>query len=147
MTITIYTDGACSGNPGPGGWAAVIMWNGHTKEISGSPMRDTTNNAMELAAVLRGLMALKGTGHTVHIVSDSAYFVNAIQKGWLETWKRNDWQRKVRRKRKPLSNKVLWQKLDQHIGRHTVTVEHVDSHAGHAYNERADQLARAAISN
>jgi ribonuclease HI len=137
--VTIWTDGACSGNPGPGGWAAILVWNGHERELSGGD-RETTNNRMELMGPLEGLRALSRPS-TVVVKTDSAYLQRAFTDGWLARWKRNGWQTSAR---KPVANRDLWELLDELVGRHSVTFERVKGHAGVEMNERADQLAVAA---
>lgn len=134
--ITIYTDGACSGNPGPGGWAAILIYNGHEKEISGYE-ENTTNNKMELRAVLEGLKALKEKCR-VTIYTDSAYIVNAFQQGWIRNWKRSGW---INSKRKPVENQSLWKAIDELTEVHYVDFKKVEGHAGNEYNERCDKLA------
>lgn len=136
--VEIYTDGACSGNPGPGGWAAVLKSGDHEKELSGYEDR-TTNNRMELTAVIRALQALKRPCE-VTIYSDSAYLVNAIQKGWLKTWKEHGWKR-GRKKDEPVQNADLWQELDRLLQIHRVQFQKVEAHADDRQNIRVDQLA------
>jgi ribonuclease HI len=141
--ITIYTDGACSGNPGPGGWAAILIAGGQEKEISGFAPQ-ATNNRMELTAAIEALRALKRPCQ-VTIYSDSAYLVQCFKEGWMEKWKRNGWQRAAKKgnrvKYEPLLNVELWQELDRLLQTHQVTWEKVKGHAGDHYNERVDQLA------
>lgn len=133
----IYTDGACSGNPGCGGWAAIIIVGDNVQELSGgSP--DTTNNRMELMGVINGLKALRGP-HNVTILSDSEYITNAFNKNWITSWKKNGWQRSLG----DLANKELWQELDALTSKHNCIFKHVRGHSGDKYNERADQLAVA----
>ncbi len=139
--ITIYTDGACSGNPGPGGWGAVLMYGEHYKEITGAET-DTTNQRMEVMAVIEALKAIKGSGWKVRVHSDSAYFVNAIQKGWLKNWQRNGWKNS---KKEDVANQDLWKELIPLLRKHQVRVEKVKGHSGDKWNERCDQLAREAI--
>ena len=141
MQITIYTDGACSGNPGTGGWGAILMDdNSNYKEIYGSaPL--TTNNRMELLAVISALSALKRPSD-VRLYSDSAYVVNAIKQQWLTNWKSNFW---MTGGRKPVANKDLWMLLDDLLQRHVVEFIKVKGHADNQYNNRCDLLARAAI--
>ena len=138
-TVTIYTDGACSGNPGPGGWGAILEYMGHEKELSGGE-RNTTNNRMELTAVIRALQALKEPC-TVELYSDSKYMIDAIQQRWVYKWKANGW---MRNKKDPALNPDLWQRLLDQLERHAVTLIWVKGHAGHPENERCDQLAVAA---
>lgn len=136
--VEIYTDGACSGNPGPGGWAAVLRHGRHEKEIAGF-VPATTNNRMELTAVIEALKGLKRPCEVI-VYSDSAYLVDSFRKGWLAGWKRNGWKRGPN-KRDPVLNTDLWQELDQLVSQHRVTWEKVAGHAGHALNERVDRLA------
>lgn len=138
-TITIYTDGACSGNPGPGGWAAILVYNTHVKELSGG-YRRTTNNRMELMGVISGLEALKEPC-AVTVVSDSRYIVDAMNKGWAQRWASNGW---MRNKTERALNPDLWARVLDLCTRHTVTFAWTRGHAGHQYNERCDQLAVAA---
>lgn len=139
-TVIIHTDGACSGNPGPGGWGAVLEYKGREKEISGAEP-ETTNNRMELMAAIRSLEALKRPS-TVRLVTDSTYVRDGITK-WLHNWKRNGWKTSAK---KPVKNADLWQRLDEAQHRHEVKWEWIKGHAGHPENERADELARNAIS-
>jgi ribonuclease HI len=138
-TVEIYTDGACSGNPGPGGWGAVLVWNGHTRELSGGE-RATTNNRMELTAAIRAIEALKRSV-PARLHTDSLYLRDGITR-WIHAWKRNGWRTADR---KPVKNVDLWQALDAALGRRDVTWIWVKGHAGHDGNERADALARAAM--
>ena len=135
--ITIYTDGACSGNPGPGGWAAILSCMGREKELSGGE-RETTNNRMELRAVIEALSALKEPCE-VELWTDSQYIARAINEGWLAGWKRRGW----RRKEGELKNPELWQRLDALLGEHKVTVNWLRGHDGQEQNERCDALAVA----
>lgn len=139
--IALYTDGACSGNPGPGGWGAVLRFGGHEKELSGGE-RDTTNNRMELMAAIAGLEALKEPCR-VTITSDSKYLVDSVSKGWLYGWQKKGWRRSGN---EPVLNVDLWQRLLVQLGRHTVTLNWVRGHNGHPENERCDQLAVGEIS-
>ena len=139
--ITIYTDGACSGNPGPGGWAAVLLATGHRREIYGGE-NQTTNQRMELRAVIEALKALKVTGWEVEVYSDSAYVVNAFQQHWLENWQRNGW---VNSKKDPVANQDLWKELLPLMRKNLVTLHKVKGHAGDENNERCDILARQGI--
>jgi ribonuclease HI len=139
-TILIHTDGACSGNPGPGGWGAILHWNGHEKELSGAEA-DTTNNRMELMAAIASLEALKRRSK-VRLVTDSTYVRDGVTK-WIHGWKRNGWKTAAK---KPVKNDDLWKRLDAIASQHDVQWEWVKGHAGHPENERADQLARDAIS-
>ena len=134
-TVTIHTDGACSGNPGPGGWGAVLEYGGHVKELKGGEA-DTTNNQMELTAAIEALNALKRPC-TIEIYTDSQYVKNGIQ-GWLFAWKKNGWKTAAK---KPVKNVDLWQALDAAAQRHKITWHWVKGHAGHDLNERADRLA------
>lgn len=137
--VIIYTDGACRGNPGPGGWGAVLMFGPHRKELSGAePL--TTNNRMELTAAIRALAALNRPC-SVALYTDSQYVRNGILE-WIEQWKRRDWRTADR---KPVKNVDLWQALEQEIERHRIEWHWVKGHAGVPGNERADQLANEAI--
>ncbi len=136
--IELFTDGACSGNPGPGGWGVVLRYNGHEKELSGGE-KDTTNNRMELTAVIEGLSALKEPCK-VRLVTDSKYVADGITKGWAESWRRNNWRKADK---KPALNPDLWEKLLDLIAKHDVTIDWVKGHAGHPENERCDRLAVA----
>lgn len=136
--VVIYTDGSCSGNPGPGGWAAVLECAGTQKTISGGE-DSTTNNRMELTAVIEALAALKASCN-VTLRADSAYVCNAIEKGWLENWQKRNW---VKSDKKPVENKDLWEALIPLLSRHAVTIEKVAGHAGNPGNELADKLATA----
>ena len=135
--VTIYTDGACSGNPGPGGWGAILSYKGTEKELSGGE-RETTNNRMELRAVIEALSALKEPCE-VELWTDSQYIARAINEGWLAGWKRRGW----RRKEGELKNPELWQRLDALLGEHKVTVNWLRGHDGQEQNERCDALAVA----
>ena len=137
-TVTIYTDGACSGNPGPGGWGAILEWQGHEKELSGGEAQ-TTNNRMELTAVLTALSLLKEPC-TVELYSDSKYVVDAIDKGWLYGWQKKDW---IKADKKPVLNVDLWQQLLPELKRHDVRLHWVKGHAENEKNNRCDQLAVA----
>ncbi|MCD7769501.1 MAG: ribonuclease HI [Oscillospiraceae bacterium] len=132
--VTIYTDGACSGNPGPGGWAAILQYKGMEKELSGGE-RNTTNNRMELTAVIRGLEALKEPC-AVTVYTDSQYISRAIGEGWLAKWKKNGFTKKG-----GLKNAELWRELDSLLQRHTVTFQWVKGHAENDLNNRCDRLA------
>ncbi len=134
--IELFTDGACSGNPGPGGWGVVLRYNGHEKELSGGE-RDTTNNRMELIAAIEGLSALKEPCK-VRLVTDSKYVADGITKGWAESWRKNNWRKADK---KPALNPDLWEKLLNLICEHDVTIDWVKGHAGHPENERCDRLA------
>ena len=135
--VTIYTDGACSGNPGPGGWAAILKFGPHEKELSGGEAQ-TTNNRMELLGAINGLQALKEPC-AVDLYTDSQYLSNAINLGWLEGWKKKNWKRKDG----ALKNVDLWQTLDKLLQTHTVTFHWVKGHAENDYNNRCDALAVA----
>ena len=139
-SVTIYTDGACSKNPGPGGWAAVLMYKEHKKEISGSEP-DTTNNRMELTAAIEGLRALKQRC-SVDLYTDSAYLHNGFTLGWLYNWQRNGWKTGNKR---PVENQDLWNELLKLSGQHKVTWHKVKGHAENEYNNRCDELARAEV--
>ena len=117
-TVILYTDGACSGNPGPGGWAAILRYGSAVRELSGGE-RETTNNRMELSGVLEGLRALKEPC-AVELFSDSQYIVNALQNGWLRDWKRRGWKRRDGE----LKNSGMWQELDELLGKHTVSAHY-----------------------
>ncbi|MCL2528485.1 MAG: ribonuclease HI [Defluviitaleaceae bacterium] len=138
--VTIYTDGACSGNPGPGGYGVVLIHNAHRKELSGGE-KQTTNNRMETLAAIVALEALKEPCEA-EIYSDSKYLVDAIQKGWAIRWKQNNW---MRNKKDPALNTDLWERLLSLLNTHKVTFHWVKGHAGNPENERCDALARAAI--
>jgi ribonuclease HI len=140
VEVTLYTDGACSGNPGPGGWAAVLIWGENRKEISGFEA-DTTNNRMEITAVVQGLRALTRSC-SVRVHSDSSYVVNAFQKRWLDKWKRNGWRTSTG---KPVENQDLWLELLSVMEPHKVRFEWVEGHGDDAINNRCDELARQAI--
>jgi ribonuclease HI len=138
--VAIFTDGACSGNPGPGGWAAILVAGPYRKELARG-YRLTTNNRMELRAVIEGLRALKGPSK-VTIWSDSKYVVEAIEKGWAKGWRRNGWRKGDK---KPALNSDLWEALLNLLDEHQVRFRWVRGHDGHDENERADELAVAAI--
>ncbi len=137
--VEIFTDGACSGNPGPGGWGAILRYGRSEKELSGGEA-ETTNNRMELTAAIEALKALKRRCH-VDLYTDSSYVKDGIGK-WIEGWKRNGWKTAAK---KPVKNADLWQALDELRDRHDVTWHWVKGHAGHPENERADELARLAM--
>ncbi len=137
--VMLYTDGACKGNPGPGGWGALLEYRGVEKELwGGEPL--TTNNRMELQAVIEGLKALKKPSR-VRIVTDSQYVKNGMQQ-WIHNWKRNGWRTAAK---KPVKNADLWKELDRLVNLHQVEWEWVRGHSGHPENERVDQLANRAI--
>ncbi len=133
--VTIYTDGACSGNPGPGGWAAILTYNGHEKELSGGEA-STTNNRMELSGVIAALSALTERC-SVTLYTDSRYIERAINEHWLDSWKKRGW----RRKDGPVKNLELWQELDALLKKHDVKVYWVKGHAENEMNNRCDALA------
>ena len=134
--VTIYCDGACSPNPGNGGWAALLISGKESKEISGN-CPDTTNNRMELTAAVEGLAALKEPCD-VKLSTDSKYLADCFRQGWMEKWRKNGWKTAAK---KPVKNKDLWQKLYDLTQKHSVTWEWVEGHAGHPENERVDELA------
>ena len=134
--VYIFTDGACSGNPGPGGWGAVLRYGKTEKELFGSEA-NTTNNRMELTACITALKALKEPCEVV-LTTDSQYVVNGITKGWAESWKKNGWKKADK---KPALNADLWQELLDENERHVITFEWIKGHAGHEENERCDHLA------
>jgi len=138
--VTIYTDGACSGNPGPGGYGVVLIHGEHRKELSGGDPA-TTNNRMEIMGVIKGLETLKHPCE-VDIYSDSRYVVDAIEKGWAQRWQKNKW---MRNKTEPALNPDLWETLLTLLKNHKVKFHWVKGHAGHPENERCDELAREAI--
>ena len=133
--VDIYTDGSCSGNPGPGGWGAILMYKGLEKEMSGGD-KHTTNNKMELTGAIRALEALKEPCQ-VTLYTDSQYLVNAINQKWLENWKKRGWKRRDGE----LKNAELWQELDALLQKHSVTATWVKGHADNEYNNRCDELA------
>ena len=135
-TITIYTDGACSGNPGPGGWGAILQYGEHTKEMSGGEPQ-TTNNRMELTAVIRALQVLKEPC-TVELYSDSKYVIDALEKGWARSWRAKGW---IKSDKKPALNPDLWETLLDLCEKHKVHTHWVKGHAENPYNNRCDQLA------
>lgn len=138
--VTIYTDGACSGNPGPGGWGALLMYKDTKKEISGGK-KDTTNNVMELTAVIEGLKLLKFPCK-VKLYSDSAYVVNGFNQKWIYGWIKNGWKNS---NKEPVKNKELWQELYDLTKVHKVTFNKVKGHSDNELNNRCDELARNAI--
>ena len=137
-TITLYTDGACSGNPGPGGWGAILEWEGHEKELSGGE-NSTTNNRMELTGVIRGLEALKEPC-VVELYSDSKYVIDALEKGWAVGWQKRGW---VKSDKKPALNPDLWQRLLELCQVHQVRCHWVKGHGENPKNNRCDELAVA----
>lgn len=136
--IELYTDGACRGNPGNGGWGAILVYQGVEKELSGGE-EVTTNNRMELMAAIAGMEALKEPCQ-ITLTSDSKYLTDAINKGWLASWKKNGWRKADK---SAVLNVELWQKIDELISIHQVEFVWVRGHAGHPYNERCDALATA----
>ena len=134
--VIIYTDGACSGNPGPGGWGAILIWNGKEKELSGGDAQ-TTNNRMEMKAVIEALKALKKPCK-VSIHSDSALIINAMTKGWIQNWQKRGWRKADK---KPVENKELWVDMLKVMNPHQITWVKVKAHAGVELNERVDKLA------
>ena len=139
--VHAFTDGACSGNPGPGGWGAVLRWGDHEKELFGGET-DTTNNRMELMAAISALESLTRESKVV-VTTDSTYVKNGITT-WVKDWKRRNWMTSAR---KPVKNVDLWKRLDERRPRHDVTWEWVKGHSGHPENERADELARRGIAD
>ena len=139
-TVEIFTDGACSGNPGPGGWGAVLRYGGREKELSGGEA-DTTNNRMELTACIAALSALKEPCK-VSLITDSQYVFNGITKGWAASWKKNGWRKADK---KTALNSDLWEELLRLSSIHDVTFHWIKGHAGHPENERCDRLAVAAV--
>lgn len=139
MSVEIYTDGACSGNPGPGGWGAILRYGTHEKELSGGAP-ETTNNRMEMTAVIEALRALKKPC-VIALYTDSVYVKDGVTK-WLAGWKAKGWKTAAK---KPVKNQDLWEEIDREIGRHTIEWHWIKGHAGHPENERADELARQEI--
>jgi len=137
-TVTLYTDGACSGNPGPGGWGAILEYMGHEKELSGGE-RNTTNNRMELTAVIKGLSALKESC-IVELYSDSKYVIDALQKGWAKSWQKRGW---IKSDKKPALNPDLWEQLLTLASKHEIHYHWVKGHAENEKNNRCDQMAVA----
>lgn len=140
--IIIYTDGACSGNPGPGGWGAILMYKGAKKEISGGK-KDTTNNVMEITAVIEGLKQLKKQSE-VQVYSDSSYVVNTFKQGWIYNWMKKGWRTASG---EPVKNKELWQELYNLTKIHKVEFIKVKGHSDNEFNNRCDEMAREAIKN
>ena len=136
--VVLYTDGACSGNPGPGGCGCILKYGNHEREMSGGEPA-TTNNRMELTAVIEGLRALKESCE-VEVVSDSKYVVDAVEKGWARSWQQNGWKKADK---KPALNADLWEQLLSLLDKHTVTFRWIRGHSGHPENERCDELATA----
>ncbi len=136
--VDIYTDGACRGNPGPGGWGAILVYGGREKELSGGE-RDTTNNRMELTAAIEALSALK-VRCEVTLTSDSRYLIDGIEKGWAKSWRARGWKKADK---SPALNPDLWGRLLDLLEKHDVTLVWVRGHVGHPYNERCDALATA----
>jgi ribonuclease HI len=139
-SVKAYTDGACSGNPGPGGWGVVLQFGDHERELKGGES-DTTNNRMELTAAIEALKALKEPCH-IALTTDSTYVKDGITK-WLSNWKRNGWKTAAK---KPVKNQDLWQQLEDCVAQHTVEWLWVKGHSGHPENERADTLANEGMS-
>ena len=137
--IIIYTDGACSGNPGKGGWGAILMFKEHEKKISGG-LKETTNNQMEIRAVIEALKIIKKSSQII-IYTDSKYVMDGITK-WINGWKKNGWRTADR---KPVKNSELWQELDEEVGKHGIEWRWVKGHSGDKYNDIADELARNGI--
>ncbi len=135
-TVILYTDGACSGNPGPGGWGSILSFNGVEKVLSGGE-KHTTNNRMEMTAVIEGLRALKEPCH-VELYSDSQYVINALEKGWAFGWKKKGW---VKSDKKPALNPDLWEELLSLVQKHEMAYHWVKGHAQNEYNNRCDALA------
>jgi ribonuclease HI len=139
--VEIFTDGACRGNPGPGGWGAILRYAGKETRINGA-VKETTNNRMELQAVISAFEKLTKSC-AVHVTTDSRYVMDGIQQ-WLSNWKKNGWKTAAK---KPVKNEDLWKQLDNLVEQHDVTWEWVKGHSGHVENERVDQLANEAIDN
>ncbi len=137
--VHIFTDGACKGNPGPGGWGAILQYGDHSRELKGYSA-NTTNNIMELTAVIKSLEALKQSC-IVHITTDSSYVKNGIT-DWIRKWRVNGWKTASKQ---PVKNRELWQELDQQVQLHSIRWHWVKGHSGHPENERADELANIAI--
>jgi len=135
-TVELWTDGACSGNPGPGGWAAVLRWNGHERELVGGEP-ETTNNRMELQSVIEGLAAITRPMHVI-VHTDSAYIEQAFTQGWLKSWQRNGWRTAAKQ---PVKNRDLWERLAALAEQHRVEFRRVKGHSGIELNDRVDRLA------
>ena len=140
QVVEIFTDGACRGNPGPGGWGALLRFRGKEKKLSGAEP-ETTNNRMEMMAVIRALEALKHSRYPVALTTDSRYVKDGITQ-WLPNWKKNGWKTAAK---KPVKNADLWKKLDKLVSEHDITWHWVRGHSGHAENELVDELANQAI--
>ena len=138
--VIVYTDGACSGNPGPGGWGCVLIYGEHRKEMSGGE-KETTNNRMELTAAIRALEALN-VPCSVDLYSDSAYLVNAFEQGWLSNWVKRGW---IKADKKPVENVDLWKRILELVNMHKVVFHKVKGHASNKENNRCDELATAAV--
>ncbi|MBQ4158077.1 MAG: ribonuclease HI [Clostridia bacterium] len=138
--VIVYTDGACSGNPGPGGWGCVLIYGEHRKEMSGGE-KETTNNRMELTAAIRALEALN-VPCSVDLYSDSAYLVNAFEQGWLSNWVKRGW---IKADKKPVENIDLWKRILELVNMHKVVFHKVKGHASNKENNRCDELATAAV--
>jgi ribonuclease HI len=134
--VILYTDGACSGNPGPGGWGTLLIWNGKEKVLSGGHP-DSTNNRMEMQAVIEGLKALNRKCH-VKVHSDSALIINAFTKGWVKNWQKNGWKKADK---KPVENRELWEEMIHYVNQHEVSWIKVKGHSDNELNNRVDQLA------
>lgn len=140
--ILIYTDGACSGNPGPGGWGAILMYKDYKKEISGGN-KETTNNIMEITAVIEALKLIKENfGAEIEIYSDSAYVVNAFNNGWIDNWRKNNWRTASK---EPVKNKELWEELYDFTKKFKIEFIKVKGHSDNEFNNRCDELARGEI--
>ncbi len=135
--VEVYTDGSCKFNPGPGGWGAVLVYNGREKELCGGEA-ETTNNRMELTAVIEALSALKEPCEVV-LCSDSKYVIDGLEKGWAESWRKKGWKKADK---SPALNPDLWEKLLSEVARHKMTYKWIKGHAGHSYNERCDTMAQ-----
>ncbi len=140
VSVTIYTDGACSGNPGPGGWGAVLIYGENKKEISGGD-KNTTNNIMEITAVIEALKCLKNECKAT-VYSDSAYVVNCFNQGWIYNWKKNNWKTSTKG---PVKNKELWEELYTLVKKYKVEFVKVKGHSDNELNNRCDELARSEI--
>ncbi len=138
--VDIYTDGACSGNPGPGGWGAILIYSGHEKEASGYE-EETTNNRMEMTAAIEALKALKESCE-VRLFSDSSYLVDIINKGWIYAWLKNNWEKS---NGEAVKNKDLWQKIAELMKKHKISWIKVEGHSDNEYNNRCDKIATGII--